>query len=93
MRTRVLVATLTGVLFLFGAPHAAFAQGESGEGGSARRCGYTHYCSEKSGDDGSSGDPSQRWWDCRYDPYRDNYRDRTPCRYYEECTNYPRCKD
>ena len=32
-------------------------------------------------------------YDCRYDPDRDNNRYRQPCRYYSECTQYPRCKD
>lgn len=92
MRTRILAATLAGALLLFGAPHGAFAQGaERGGGGNHGRCGYDDGCTDR-GDHGAS-DPSQRWWNCRYDPYRDNYRDRTPCRYSEECTNYPRCKD
>ena len=44
---------------------------------------------------GSYGDSprDEGTWDCRSDPDRDHNRYRQPCRYYSECTNYPRCKD
>jgi hypothetical protein len=92
MRTRTLVATLAGALLFFGAPGAAFAQGDAGPGGYSRRCGYTHYCSEKGGDYDSSSDPN-RSWNCQQDPFRDENSYGTPCRYSEECTNYRRCED
>jgi hypothetical protein len=89
MHKRFLVAAVAAALLLFGPSQGAFAHSRGYGGGN---CGYDNGCSNRD-DYGSSNDENQKWYDCRSDPYRDNNRYQTPCRYYEECTNYPRCKD
>jgi hypothetical protein len=87
MHRRFVIATFAAALLLLGTPHGAMAaSGGYRECRSEERCpGHDDY---RAPDDGS-----EKWYDCRYDPYRDNDRYQTPCRYYSECTNYPRCKD
>ena len=48
------------------------------------------YCADPSYGDSPHDEGA---WDCRSDPYRDHNRYRKACRYYEDCTQYPRCKD
>jgi hypothetical protein len=65
--------------------------GGSYNGGSYNGGSYNGGCNNR----GSYGPsyPDQGSWDCRSDPDRDRNRYHAPCRYYSECTNYPRCKD
>jgi hypothetical protein len=103
MHKRFLIATLAAALLLLGPAQGAFAHGGGygdryGRGYGGGGCQYDNRCSNGNGNRngngyGSSNDGSQKWWDCRSDPYRDNDQYQTPCRYYSECTNYPRCKD